>query len=694
MKRHLLRCGGVALMLGVLSSCGGGATNSTNPVPVATSIAGVASKGPVKNGDVTVWALRNDGTRGSVLAKGIKTLPDGSYSADIGDYNGNILVEVTGGTYQDEATGTETMLSIPLRAALAGAKGNVTLAVTPLTELAVRRAGDRLTKASIDEANAIMGIMAGGISISAARPVDASKSAGKLVDDSQYGLMLAAISQMSLNKGWTLDRVLEYIREDLDDGVAQSAAADLKASLQDFIAGSNNKSEVTDLSEISIDNALDLVSDPANPVFPPAGASDLAKAKSFITDFRNTVSSLSNYKGMNSGDMLKTPFNRLSYEIRTQIEPMLASVNGRVSWIVQSCASFLDSTPWSGRDRAGNTIKIDGTGTPGTVIFTVTAPNGATVDSGTLTVHNDSLGNPTSGHLAGVIRTKAGDMNVDLDFTGTLKNNMYESVTFTGEMSAPGFSIDFKDTGRKMSATLAPDPDNVSGYNDVYPTSAYLSSRITTKTASFDGTFSLPEIVWSSKQDMDDSYQPGPSVCIGGPVVKSARFTGSFAELVSGKETGLKFSGALSAKFHNAATFNNCALESATNFKSWSAQFDGKIEAPNRPAFEAFLKAEERQKDVTDVSIKYTRRTADGRIVYLSGSGQLLSNSTKTQRFSFKDQNGLDFSVDFNDNLPCTRKFTGSIKTPGGEKLAELDTLNQTCVPTVRYTDGYFESIL
>lgn len=696
MKRHLLRWGSAALVLTVLSSCGGGgSTNTANQIPVATSLSGIASKGPIQNGALTVWALGEDGAKGRILCENVKTLEDGSYTADIGKYNGNVLIEVSGGTYLDEATGNSMALDIPLRAALTGAKGDVKLAVTPLTELAVRKAGvNKLTKAAIEEANAVVGLLAGGISVSGTRPTDVSKAATTLVDDNQYGLMLAAFSQMSFKKGWTLDRVIDYIKDDLkDDGVAQNAAAELKAVLQEFIAGPQNKSYVRDLSETNLENTLDLVSDPKNPVLPPSDASDVAKAKAFITDFRDTVSSLSNFNGSNSGDMLETPFYRLSQEMSTQIEPMIASVNHRAVWIVQSSAALLNNKPYTQNDRAGNTLSLNANGTSGAVSFTVTASSGAIVDSGTLTLVRDAVGNPVSGHMTGDLNTKTGNMSVDLDFNGVLKNNMYESITFTGSLSAPGLSIDFRDSGRQMSATFAPDPDNVSGYDDVYPTSAKLSARITTKTASIDGIISIPEIVWSKTEDLIDG-PAGENICVAGPVPRQLKFEGSFAEITSGKETGLKLNGSLNAKFHNASTFDNCALESAHNFKGWSAQFDGNVEAPNRPVFMAFLSADETKKDVISVNIKYTRRNTDGRIVYLSGSGTLLSNSTKSQHFSFKDQNGLDFSVDFNDNLPCTGKFTGTITAPGGELLAELDTLNQTCLPTIRFTDGYFESII
>lgn len=693
MKRHLLTCAGAALMIAALTSCGGSGVTSTNTGPAATSVSGVASKGPIKDGAVTIWALKDDGTKGSVLADGIRTAADGSYSADIGKYNGNILVEASGGTYEDEATGNLVTLDIPLRAALTGATGKVTMAVTPLTELAVRSAGP-LTRTAIEEANTMLGIMAGGISIVNTDPADVSK-AGRRTDNNQYGLMLATISQMSHKKGWRLDQTLDYIKKDLDDdGVAQKAGPDLKEALKEFISSPKNKTEITHLDDTNIDNGLDLVSDPLKPVGKPAVKSDLAKAKAFIADFRNTVSALSNYKGMKSVDIIEVPFNRLSSEMRHDIEPNISTVTRKVCWILQSHFSLLNKTPWNLKDGSGNTLKIVENGTPGNASFTVMAPSGAAIDSGAMTILKDANGMPVSGSFTGVIKTNAGNMNVDLTYTGTLKNNLYDSMTFLGAMSAPGLEINFRDGGRKMSASLAPDPDNVSGYDDIYPTSAYISAKITTKSVRFDGTISIPEIVWSGKAHMEHDQQTGKSWCESGPVPKAARFTGSFAEIVDGKETGLRFGGSMGANFHNADIFNDCSPESDTNFKKWDASFDGTIEMPSHPALMTFMRASGKLRDHTEFNAKYTKRNSDGTVAFLSGSGEYYSYSNKPTRFSFKDHNGLDFSVDFDDKLSCEKKFKGTVKTSGGEKLAELDALNKTCVPTVKYSDGYFESIL
>lgn len=693
MKRHLLACGAAALMIAALTSCGGSGVTSTSTAPSATTVAGVASIGPIKDGSVTIWALNDDGTKGGVLIEGLRTAEDGSYSADIGQYNGNILVEVTGGTYVDEVTGDFMTLDIPLRAALTGATRKVNLAVTPITELAVRTAGT-LTRTAIEEANTMAGIMSGGISITDTDPADISK-AGRRADNDQYGLMLATISQMSHTKGWRLDQALDYIRKDFaDDGVAQNAGPDLKSALKEFISSSTNKTGITSLGDTNLDNGLDLVSDPAKPIGKPAITPDIAKAKALIADFRNTVSALANYKGMKSVNIVEVPFNRLSSEMRHKIEPTIASVNHKVCWILQSHFSLLNNTQWNQKDRSGNILKITDNGTPGNASFTVTSPSGAAVASGTMTILKDAAGLPVSGGFTGIVKTKAGSVNVDLTYTGTLQNNRFDSMTFLGTLSVPGLEIDFRDGGRKMSATFAPDPDNVSGYDDIYPTSAYLSAKITTKSVRFDGTLSVPEIVWSSKAHMELDQKTGKSYCESGPVPKAARYDGAFAEIIDGKETGLKFSGSMGANFHNAAVFNECTPENKTNFKKWDASFDGIIEMPSHPALMTFMKVAGKLKDHTEFNAKYTRRNSDGTVAFLSGSGEYYSYSNKPTHFSFKDHNGLDFSIDFDDRLACEKKFAGAIRTSGGEKLADLDAFNKTCVPTVKFTDGYFESIL
>lgn len=138
------------VMLFLLTACGKG----ENPVSNSSAtVSGVVAKGLVNGGTVTVTDLK-----GVFLASGT-TNSDGSYSIDIAGYQGPVIVKVTGGTYLDEATGTDNTLldatmTNGMRAVFGNASGLTRVAVTPLTDIAYQRAAAAgLTIASIAEAN-------------------------------------------------------------------------------------------------------------------------------------------------------------------------------------------------------------------------------------------------------------------------------------------------------------------------------------------------------------------------------------------------------------------------------------------------------------------------------------------------------------------------------------------------------------
>ena len=119
-----------------LSACGGGGSGGTTAAtPVATTtISGSAVKGPVSGATVTVKKASD----GSIL-KTTTTGAGGVYSLSV-DYTGDVVVEVTGGTYTDEATNESTQLAAPLKSVLAANGGTVSGIVTPLTTMAYTNA--------------------------------------------------------------------------------------------------------------------------------------------------------------------------------------------------------------------------------------------------------------------------------------------------------------------------------------------------------------------------------------------------------------------------------------------------------------------------------------------------------------------------------------------------------------------------
>ena len=648
----------------ILTGCGGGGGG--------TSISGLASKGPISGGTVTVFALNADGSKGNQLGT-TTTNANGLYSVNIGSYTGNVLVDVTGGTYTDEATG-DSQTNTTLRAALSGVSGNVTVAVTPLTEIAYQLIGSTL---SIDQANSLISSMI-GINIVNTMPVDvtsAEASSKATVDQINYGLMLATISQMVKDgKATDVSDAISKIKNDLLDNKLDTTGSDLLNSLTTFIASGNNHSGV-DIDLTNLDVLMAHYT--ANPVAPPdVSITDLWKAKALVADLRNTVLSIYNYQGVGVPGVVETPFKNLSEELKTKIEPELTATVDRIAWIIESAGSVEPGTTGAfTKDAYVLTITIFGDGKEAN--FKV-EEGGTTIDSGTLTLNDPDQ--PTSGTFNATMKTASGNLEASLNYSATVSGGSYTSMTFTGFMtaSAVGVSLDFSQSGRKLSAAFAKVPGSTEP-DDIYPTSIYLSGRITTTTAQMDGTLNISSIVWNS---VSDQHQQ--------PLPKSATFDGSFQELKDGSTTGVKFAGKITGSWDNAETYNTEIDESSDNFPKWNASFDGKIEAPSRPTITAFLKVAQSEYKKYAIDVNYRRTNTDETVVFLTGNGSY-NDTTKILAATLSNQDGMIVTIAHDDTKSNDEEFSGTIKTSGGEKMADLYTQND--VPMVKYIDDYFESI-
>lgn len=198
----------LSFILAFVAACGGGGGSSV----VQTTISGKAAKGLISGGTVRVFAIDANGTVSSAPLGSTVTDAGGSYSLSVGSYTGPVLVEVTGGTYVDEASGLTLPLAIPLRAAVADASGNISVAVTAITELAVRKAGG-LTPAAINQANVSVAGMFGVADIIGTQPVDpaSSAAAGASLAQKEYALALGGFSKYLQNSSSTLGSALEQL---------------------------------------------------------------------------------------------------------------------------------------------------------------------------------------------------------------------------------------------------------------------------------------------------------------------------------------------------------------------------------------------------------------------------------------------------------------------------------------------------
>jgi hypothetical protein len=244
----------IASLLILLSfGCGGGGGGSD---PVPTTISGVAAKGAVSGGTLKVFAVDTAGAVGTTPMGTVVTNADGTYAVNVGFYAGAILVEVTGGSYNDEATGVTRALTIPLRAAVAGVVPGVNIvAVTPLTELAVRKAGTPLTAAAVNSANAGIGAFFGVDNIITTLPTDATVVPAPSVTPAQkgYALVLATLSQLMLDSSKSHEILLNDLSTEIGGGVVTEATITaLNSAMTTFAQGTRNQTGITTPALISL----------------------------------------------------------------------------------------------------------------------------------------------------------------------------------------------------------------------------------------------------------------------------------------------------------------------------------------------------------------------------------------------------------------------------------------------------------
>ncbi len=205
---------------GRLTGAGGGTS--------AGMISGTATKGPVAGATVSAHA-NTEGMMGAQLGTAI-TDASGHYAVSVGSYGGPVSLQLTGGSYVDEASGT-TMPMLPgdlMAACIDAVASGTTMAgiqITPLTSMAQARAAAMtggMTPANITAANAAVGSYFLVGDILRTMPMDPTVSgagAGTTQDQKNYGMALAAMSQEGMELGMTSSSgMVTAMMDDASDG--------------------------------------------------------------------------------------------------------------------------------------------------------------------------------------------------------------------------------------------------------------------------------------------------------------------------------------------------------------------------------------------------------------------------------------------------------------------------------------------
>lgn len=228
---RLRMIGSMVVPLLLATACGGGGTTVAGVGSGGTGyVSGAAIKGPVANATVTAYGV-SGGLMGAQIGTATTDASGNFINLSIGTYAGPIMLQVSAGSYLDEATGTvmpmatgDVMTAI-LPAVAAGA--NTTgIQVTPVTAMAQARAQNMpggMTDANIASANAAMGSyfsVSDILKVQPMNPLVTGSGTGASPDARNYGMTLAAMSQYAKTLGMsTSSAVVTAMMNDASDGM-------------------------------------------------------------------------------------------------------------------------------------------------------------------------------------------------------------------------------------------------------------------------------------------------------------------------------------------------------------------------------------------------------------------------------------------------------------------------------------------
>lgn len=285
MKRvpvRALACVFTTAIAPALAGCGGGgggdgvAQSTAGADLVTTTIAGSVVKGPVSGATVTAYTVTGNGLRGFPV-RSTTTDAQGSFAMPVPMAGGPLMLQVTGGTYTDEATGAPVTLAAGqmMTSVLSSlAAGTASVQVTPLTAMAQAMAAGMpggMTAANVDAANAAVGtyFMAGDVvHTPPMNPLVSGAAAGASPSMMNYGVALAAMSQYAKQAGVSSATLVGAMMQDAADGVLDGKAGTtaialgggmmgggmmqstvggtgLASAMSDFMNGAANRSGVT-----------------------------------------------------------------------------------------------------------------------------------------------------------------------------------------------------------------------------------------------------------------------------------------------------------------------------------------------------------------------------------------------------------------------------------------------------------------
>ncbi|MBK6599955.1 MAG: hypothetical protein IPG25_19530 [Proteobacteria bacterium] len=191
-------------MVAVLAVARGGGGGGGTDVAIGGIIGGTGFKGPVASATVTAYAV-SGGSPGAQVGMAT-TDASGKFSLSIGNYSGPVMLQLSGGTYTDEATGTTMNMAagdvmtaiLPTVAAGATISGIQITPVTSMAQTAAQHLSGGMTDANIAAANTAVGtyfMVSDILHVQPMNPLVSGSGSTASQDAINYGMAMAAMSQ-------------------------------------------------------------------------------------------------------------------------------------------------------------------------------------------------------------------------------------------------------------------------------------------------------------------------------------------------------------------------------------------------------------------------------------------------------------------------------------------------------------------
>lgn len=221
----------------LLTACGGGGGGlSLSDVGAGGTgfISGSVTKGPVGSANVIAYGVTT-GQMGAQIGSAT-TNANGDFTMNVGAYAGPVMLQVSGGSYIDEATGSVMPMAngdvmAAIMPAIAAGSNNAGVQITPLTAMAQAMAQGMtggMTDANIAAANLAIGnqfSVSDVLHIQPMNPLVSGSGTGASQDAQNYGMTLAAMSQYAQTLGLiSSSSMVTAMMTDASDGVFDGKA--------------------------------------------------------------------------------------------------------------------------------------------------------------------------------------------------------------------------------------------------------------------------------------------------------------------------------------------------------------------------------------------------------------------------------------------------------------------------------------